>query len=85
MHRLCREKGRTPEFSWFLKLFCSGAGEGLRATVSTFLNGTKIRKVDYCAYVKLRRGITPNGENSFSAGEFGDVSHHGYLLKDGDA
>ncbi|KAK4752316.1 hypothetical protein SAY87_021114 [Trapa incisa] len=61
-------------------------GEGLKATVSTILNGTRIRDVEYCAYVKLSREImTLNGNSSFSAGEFGDVSHHGYLLKNDGA
>ncbi|PKI56627.1 hypothetical protein CRG98_023010 [Punica granatum] len=60
-------------------------GEGLRATVSTFLNGTKIRKVEYCAYVKLQRQVTPKEDNTFTAGKFDVVSHHGYLLRNDDA
>ncbi|KAK4752318.1 hypothetical protein SAY87_021116 [Trapa incisa] len=61
-------------------------GEGLKATVSTILNGTRIHDVKYCAFVKLGREIiTLNGDSSLSAKEFGDVSHHGYLLEADDA
>ncbi|KAK4752319.1 hypothetical protein SAY87_021117 [Trapa incisa] len=59
-------------------------GAGLKTAVSTFLNGTRIWDVEYCAYVELRREITWNGHSSFSVGEFGDVSHHGYLLREND-
>ncbi|XP_031389542.1 uncharacterized protein LOC116202225 [Punica granatum] len=53
-------------------------GAGLRATAWTFLNGAEVHKVEYCAYVELERQINMNDSNSFIAGKFGVVSHHGY-------
>lgn len=64
-----------------LTSFYSNTGEGLRATVSRFMKDTRIENVEYCARVGLQRKITINGNDSYIAGKFGVISHHGYELR----
>lgn len=58
----------------------SNTGEGLRSIFPTFMNGTRIRNVEYCAHFGLQRQVTMIGNCSSTAGKFSVVSHHGYSL-----
>ncbi|KAJ0246582.1 Phosphoglycerate mutase family protein [Hirschfeldia incana] len=52
-------------------------GEGLDTTFSTFFKDATVHKVDYCAYVELRREVSSKDGDVVETGEYEVVLSHG--------